>query len=45
MNVYSATTGSLLVKTPGNSIAFGYDPASNIVYAAGSNNYIYKIQG
>ena len=44
-NVYSATTGSLVKQIPGSFVVFGYNIASNIVYAAGANNYIYKIQG
>ncbi len=45
VNVYSANTGKLLSQIPGTFIAFGYNAASNIVYAAGASNYIYKING
>jgi hypothetical protein len=45
VNVYSASTGKLLAQIPGTFVPFGYNVASNIVYAAGANNYIYKISG
>jgi len=45
VNVYSAVTGKLLAQIPGTLVPFSYNVASNIVYAAGANNFIYEIRG